>query len=174
MDARRAISIAALGDDAKARRIAEVVDRGENRPHVVLADLYLALGDTAKATEHAIVGYTFAWGDGPPYAHHWDLEDCRRVLAAVGATEPNLPPFEPASLKPFPFEADLEKLIAKKKAELAAENVSKAVRVAEKAAKAAAKVAADAMPTAPADPPPSTFVRLFNIPPLPLEPPGEG
>ena len=51
------------------------------------------------------------WGDGPPFHHHWGLEDCRRVLAAVGEPEPMLPSCDLTKIVPFDFEADVERLI---------------------------------------------------------------
>jgi hypothetical protein len=68
---------------------------------------------------HALAGYKAAWGEGPPYHHHWALEDCRKVLAAVGEPEPVLPPFDPSKVEPFDFEADVERLIEKKLTEKA-------------------------------------------------------
>ena len=116
-EARRAQSLAAIGREVEARRIATKVDLGPDPPHVALALLYLQLGDRAKACKHALAGHKEAWGEGPPYHHHWDLEDCRKVLSAVGEPEPSLPPFDPSKVDPFDFEADIERLIEKTIAE---------------------------------------------------------
>jgi hypothetical protein len=124
-EARRGISLAALGRKQEAGRIAVKVDQGKNRPHLPLAFLYLELGDQPKAREHALAGYKEAWCEGPPYHEHWLLEDCRKVLGAVGETVPVLQPFDPAKIEPFDFEPEIERLIEKTLAE-------KAERVEEK------------------------------------------
>lgn len=35
-------------------------------------------------------------------------------MKAVGGGEPPMPPFDPAKLRPFPFEADLKAMIAER------------------------------------------------------------
>lgn len=78
-----------------------------------MALLYLELGDWTKASSHALAGYNDAWGEGPPYHCHWDLEDCRKVLTALGEPEPMLSPFDPSKVEPFDFEPEVERLIEK-------------------------------------------------------------
>lgn len=141
-EVRRAISLVVLGRKDEARRIAAKVDTGKEPPHIPLALLYLELGDHEKARQHALAGYKKAWGEGPPYHHHWDLEDCRKVLAAVGEPEPQLPPFDPSKVEPFDFEPAVERLIEKKLAEKAEREARKAKREAERAAAMAAEEAA--------------------------------
>lgn len=138
-EARRARSLAALKREDEARRIAAKVDRGEKPPHVPLALLYLQLGDQAQARAHALAGYNVAWGEGPPHHAHWDLEDCRIVLAAVGEPEPVLPPFDPAKVEPFDFEPEVERLIEKTLAESAKKADEKAKRDAAREAEVAKK-----------------------------------
>lgn len=127
-EARRALSLAVVGRQEEARRIATKVDHGNDRPHVSLALLYLELGDQAKAHAHAIAGYGEAWGEWPPYHDHWSLENCRKVFATVGKPEPVLPPFDPSKIEPFDFEPDVERLIEKKLAEKAKEAEERAKR----------------------------------------------
>jgi len=144
-EARRAVSLAALGRQEEARRIAAKVDHGKKPPHIELALLYVELGDRAKAREHAR-----AWAEGPPYHYHWDLEDCRKVLAAVGEPEPQLPPFDPSKVEPFDFEPDVERLIEKTLAEKAKAAEEEAKRDAARQAGAAKKAGAAAQPSEPA------------------------
>jgi tetratricopeptide (TPR) repeat protein len=99
-EAHRAVSLAALGRQEEARRVTAKVNHGKDPPHVPLALLHLELGDQVKARTHALAGYKEAWGEGPPYHDHWLLEDCRKVLAAVGEPEPVLPPFDPSKVPP--------------------------------------------------------------------------
>jgi tetratricopeptide (TPR) repeat protein len=145
-EARRAISLAALGRREEAGRVAKKVDHGKNPPHVALALLYLELGDQTKARSYALAGYQEAWGEGPPYHHHWDLEDCRKVLAAVGEAEPVLPPFDPSKVEPFDFEPDVERLIEKLLAEKAERAEEKAKRDAARRAEAAKSANAPEQP----------------------------
>jgi predicted phosphodiesterase len=135
-EAQRALSLAARGRQDEARRIAAKVDRGKDRPHVSLALLYLEFADSAKARMHAIAGYKEAWSEGPPYHNHWDLEHCRKVLAAIGDPEPLLPPFDSSKVEPFDFELDVERLIEKILAEKAEEDAKMAKREAAHQAEA--------------------------------------
>jgi hypothetical protein len=107
------LSLTALGRQEEARRVALKIDRGKDSPYVPLALLYLELGNRTKACSHALAGYSQAWGEGPPYHDHWDLEDCRKVLLALGEPEPILPPFDLSRVEPFDFEPEVERLIEK-------------------------------------------------------------
>jgi tetratricopeptide (TPR) repeat protein len=114
VEAKCAVSLAALRRRDEALDIARRIDVGDDLPHVELAELYLALDDKTKAYQHALAGYRRAWADGPPFAFHWDLEDCRKVLKALGECEPQCPPFDPARVQTFDFEPDLHRLLEKK------------------------------------------------------------
>jgi hypothetical protein len=61
---------------------------------------------------YALAGYKWAWADGPPYYHHWDLQRCCAVLQALGEPEPQLPHFDPAKVEPIPYEPDVRRLLA--------------------------------------------------------------
>jgi hypothetical protein len=89
----------------------------ENPPHLDLAELKFGLGDTEGARHHIIPAYRDAWADGTPYVNWWHLQRARAVLAALGDPEPQLPPFDPSTVKPFPFEAQLRSYLEQKKAE---------------------------------------------------------
>ena len=43
-----------------------------------------------------------AWCDGPPYAYHWGLMIAKAHLKALGAPEPDLPPFDESKFEPLP------------------------------------------------------------------------
>jgi hypothetical protein len=148
-EARRAISLSVLGRKEEARRVVEKVDRSKNRPYGTLALLYLELDDKDRAKDRALAGYKEAWGEGPPYHDHWELEDCRKVLAAVGEPEPQLAPFDPSKVEPFDFEPDVERLIEKTLAEKAEAAEEKAKRDAARRAESANKAGgAQSPPTA--------------------------
>jgi hypothetical protein len=108
-EAQRGLSLARIGRDAEAEAAALSAEREVEG--VELAELWLALGQRDKARDHALRGYKWAWADGPPYSHHWDLERGRAVLRALGEPEPVLPPFDPAKIAPLPYEADINRLL---------------------------------------------------------------
>lgn len=117
-EARRGLSLARLGRTAEAQAAADAAERAP--PHAALASLYLALNQPDKAREHALKGHEWAWANGPPYVRHWPLEECRAVLRALNVPEPERPPFDPAKHPPFPWEADIHRMLeehARKKRE---------------------------------------------------------
>ena len=109
-EARRGLSLARLGRRQEAEAAAASAER--DPPHVSLAELYLALEQRDQARAHALAGYKWAWADGPPWCRHWDLQRCRAVLQALGEPEPQLPPFDPAKVKPIDYEPDIRRLLA--------------------------------------------------------------
>ena len=68
----------------------------------VLARIERDAGQRDKAVAAASEAYRKAWCDGPPYAYHWGLEKAKAHLAALGATEPPLPPFDESKFAPMP------------------------------------------------------------------------
>jgi hypothetical protein len=67
----------------------------------VLAQIERDAGNPGAATEAATEAYRLAWCDGPPYAYHRGLEDARAHLDALGASEPDLPPFDESKFEPM-------------------------------------------------------------------------
>jgi hypothetical protein len=82
-----------------------------------LALLWLALGDRAKAEYHAVAAYRWAWADGEPYVHRYELTKSTELLQQMNVPVPALPPYNPAKDEPFPWEADVRAAIEKIKAE---------------------------------------------------------
>ena len=68
----------------------------------VLAQIERDAGNIAAAIRAATEAYTKAWCDGPPFAYHWGLEKARAHLAALGAPEPAIPPFDESKYEPMP------------------------------------------------------------------------
>jgi tetratricopeptide (TPR) repeat protein len=68
----------------------------------VLAQIERDAGNTAAANQAATEAYAKAWCDGPPFAYHWGLEKAKAHLAALGAPEPALPPFDESKYEPMP------------------------------------------------------------------------
>jgi tetratricopeptide (TPR) repeat protein len=95
--------------EAKARLddVWEAAERGPYPLHQadafnVLADIALAEGDRPAAIDAATKAYRAAWCDGPPYAYHWGLVKAKAHLAALGAPEPAMPPFDASKFEPMP------------------------------------------------------------------------
>jgi len=85
----------------------EAAERGRYPLH--LADAYNVLvaianaqADKLAATDAATKAYKAAWCDGPPYAYHWGLQRAKAHLAALGAPEPAMPPFDESNFPPLP------------------------------------------------------------------------
>jgi tetratricopeptide (TPR) repeat protein len=68
----------------------------------VLAAIVLAEADKPAAITAATNAFKAAWCDGPPYAYHWGLEKAKAHLAALGAPEPEMPPFDESKFEPMP------------------------------------------------------------------------
>jgi tetratricopeptide (TPR) repeat protein len=68
----------------------------------VLAQIERDEGNQEKAVEAATQAYRLAWCDGPPFAYHWGLVTARQHLAALGAAEPSLPPFDESKHETMP------------------------------------------------------------------------
>jgi len=94
--------------DARARLndVWEAAERGPYPMHQadaynVLATIARAEGDTPAAIDAATKAYQAAWCDGPPYAYHWGLQKAKAHLAAFGAAEPDMPPFDESKFEPL-------------------------------------------------------------------------
>ena len=103
------------GDAARseAERLAGLRDPA----HGTLALLWLALGDPEQAKHHALAAYRWAWADGEPYVHRYELTKTTELLQQMNVPVPVLPPYDPAKDEPFPWEADVRAAIEKLKAE---------------------------------------------------------
>jgi Domain of unknown function (DUF4062) len=99
------------GRPAEARvRLDDVWEAAERGPYPiyqadasnVLTDIALAEGDKPAAIAAATNAYRAAWCDGPPYAYHWGLTKAKAHLAALGAPEPDMVPFDESKFEPMP------------------------------------------------------------------------
>ncbi len=79
--------------------------------HLALAELWHAMGDSRQAAEHAQAAYRWAWPDGQPYAHRYQLDRAASLLMLVGGEIPALPAYDPASDQPLSFEARVQAAI---------------------------------------------------------------
>jgi tetratricopeptide (TPR) repeat protein len=111
----RAWALARLNRPGGAR--AELAS-GEQR--LFAAETYVALGDAERARECALNAYRWAWGEGPPYIHWYQLERSRALLSQLGEPEPQLPLFDPTKVAPIPFEKEIRAAIERLRAARAA------------------------------------------------------
>jgi hypothetical protein len=100
------------GEIATARELLDAVwEPAERGPFPLLhADALNVLAQIERDENHldaaiaaATKAYRCAWCDGPPWAYAYGLENARKHLAAVGAPEPELPPFDESRFEPFAF-----------------------------------------------------------------------
>lgn len=109
-----------LGRLSNPREAAEHLAKAKDPAHLPLAELWLAIGDHEQAKKHALAAYKWAWADGEPYVHRYELDKTRALLKKLGVEIPNLPPYDPAKDEKFPWEdkvaAAIEKLRADRQA----------------------------------------------------------
>jgi len=114
-----------LGQLADPDHEAERLAQRPGPDHRLLAQLWLALGNPAKAKFHALAAYKSAWADGEPYVYRYALTKATELLQQMQVAIPNLPPYDPAKDEPFSWEAGvraaIEKLRAKKEADMQSE-----------------------------------------------------
>ncbi|MGA2135965.1 MAG: DUF4062 domain-containing protein [Bryobacteraceae bacterium] len=101
------IALAGMGNRELLDQVWEPAERGPYRLlHAdalnVLAQIERDAGNITAAIQAATEAYTQAWCDGPPFAYHWGLEKAKAHLAALGAPEPTLPPFDESKCEPMP------------------------------------------------------------------------
>jgi hypothetical protein len=84
-----------------------------------IAELYLAIDDLDRAKHHALAAYKRYWADGEPYVYRYRLNKSRALLEKLNVPIPNLPPYDPSTRQPFPWEPAVHAAIAKFRAEKA-------------------------------------------------------
>jgi tetratricopeptide (TPR) repeat protein len=109
-----------LGQFANSREEAERLAQLRNPAHRLLAQLWLALGDTKQAKEHALAAYRCAWADGEPYVNRYELTQTTELLQQMKVPIPILPSYDPAKDEKLPLEDVVRAAIEKLKAEKAA------------------------------------------------------
>jgi len=114
-----------LGQLAEPHREVERLGQLRDPAHRLLAMLWLALGETEKARHHALAAYKWAWADGEPYVHRFELTKTAELLRQMNVPIPDLPPYDPAKDQPFPWEADVRAAIERLRAEKDAEEKAK-------------------------------------------------
>lgn len=114
-EARLALARAINGEHDQARQICDRLRELKEPPHSELTEAYIEIGEQKRAKYHALEGYKWAWGEGPPYSRWWPLERCRAVFLKLGDLEPKLPAFDLNTAEPLLFEDEVRKAIGKEK-----------------------------------------------------------
>ena len=113
-----------LGSLNDPRHEAEQLAQLKEPANLALAELWLAIRDTEQAKKHALEAYKWAWADGEPFVHRYELNKSRALLEQLGAEIPNLPAYDPGKDEKLPWEdavvAAIEELRAEKAAEASA------------------------------------------------------
>jgi Domain of unknown function (DUF4062) len=109
-----------LGELPDAREEAQRLAQLREPAHYRLAQLWQAIGDMAQARHHARAAYKHYWGDGEPYVFRYWLDRTIELLHALNEPIPQLPPFDPAKVQPYPWEAEVQAAIDRLNAEKAA------------------------------------------------------
>lgn len=116
-EARLALARFHLGQLPDPRGEAQQLAQARESDHLALADLWLAIGDRKRAKKHALAAYKWAWGDGEPYVHRYELNKAVALLERLGVAIPQLPPYDPAKDERLPWEDDVVSAIEKLRAE---------------------------------------------------------
>lgn len=124
-EAELALAKFQLGQLAEPRREAEQLAKARHPFHRALADLWLAIGDHGQAKKHALAAYKWAWADGEPYVHRYELNKARNLLEKLGVEIPKLPAYDPAKDEKLPWEDEVTAAIEKLRAEKEAKNRKK-------------------------------------------------
>ena len=83
---------------------------------LALAELWWKLGARDRAVEHALRAHKFYVSDGEPYLWRYRLDRTRALLAELGVPLPEIPKYDPAKAKIYPWEKDVRAFIDKLKA----------------------------------------------------------
>lgn len=76
-----------------------------------LAEIWFALGNHDKARQYALKAYKWAWADGEPYVHRYELNKAAAFLKQLGVEIPLLPLYDQAKDEKLPWEDKVLKLI---------------------------------------------------------------
>ena len=86
---------------------AEQLAKTRKPAHCPLAELWLAIGNQKLATSHALAAYRWAWADGEPFVHRFELNKVCNLLKRLGEAIPNLPPYDPTKYEKFLLEDEV-------------------------------------------------------------------
>ena len=62
-----------------------------------------------------LTAYRWAWADGEPYVHAYELARATALLKRLGAEIPRLPAYDPVHIEPLAFEDQVRMFIRKQR-----------------------------------------------------------
>lgn len=96
-----------LGHLSTPRIVAEQIAKANRVPHRALAELWYALGDHEQATCHALKAFHWAWADGEPYVHRYELKKDSALFRKLGEARPQLTPYDQSKDEKFSWEDEV-------------------------------------------------------------------
>jgi Domain of unknown function (DUF4062) len=93
-----------LGQLGNPRQEAEQLAQTRKIAHRLLAKLWLAIDDHDNAKKHALAAYKWAWADGEPFVHRYELTKTVELFRQLGIAVPNLPSSRPDREQKLPWE----------------------------------------------------------------------
>lgn len=103
-----------------AARLASRLAGKNDSAQLALAELWDAIEEPGRAAEHTVDAYRWAWADGEPYVHRYELTRATALLRQLDAEIPDLPAYDPAQERPLLFEDQVRAFIGKLRAERSA------------------------------------------------------
>jgi hypothetical protein len=104
------------GERVDARAEAERLSK-TGQGNLAVAELWCELGERDHAVEHALRAHELYVSDGEPFVFRYYLDRTRALLAKIGAPLPEIPKYDAAQGKIYPWEKDVRDFIDKLKAE---------------------------------------------------------
>jgi len=108
-----------LGLLPDARQEANRLSSRADPSHLPLAELWHAMEDTAQAAYHALAAYQWAWSDGEPFVHRYELTRATGLLKLLGTEIPQLPAYDPPNEPQLAFEDQVRAVIQELRAKRA-------------------------------------------------------
>lgn len=121
LEARLALAQLHLSQLPAARQEAIRLSSGQAPAHLALAELWHAIGDPGQAAKHALAAYQWAWADGQPHVHNYELARATALLKLLDTEIPRLPAYDPAKDQPLAFEGEVRAVIRELRAEQGSE-----------------------------------------------------
>jgi hypothetical protein len=117
LETQLALAQLQLGRLPAAHQEATSLSNRRDPAHLALAELWYAMGESGRAAEHALAAYLWAWADGEPHVHRYELARSTALLNLLNTKTPRLPVFDPADGQQLAYENQIRAAIRKLRAE---------------------------------------------------------
>jgi hypothetical protein len=112
LEAQLALARFRLGQLPGARAEAIRLSSDNGPAQLVLAELWDAIGDAERGAVHARAAYQWAWADGEPFVHRYQLDRATALLKRLGGEIPVLAAYDPAGDQLPPSAHKVRKVLA--------------------------------------------------------------